>query len=378
MRRRRLVAIIGIAGISVSIGLASEAQAAPHHHAAAAKLPAGTSSYRVQQVFQVPHSSQVFALMVKGGQDNATWRIVRKSGSHWVKVKVPKLGGRYGSLSSFGAANSKTLYLSGAYQSDGINEVPALWHWNGGSFTRVKLPPTTSGAESAGQISFSSPTNAWVSGGIWDAADNQAALHLVGKTWTLVEHPVDSTVDEGFISIATVSPNLAWAVNGDSTVDYWNGTAWNVGPAVPAGMQPFGVAADKQAAYIVGAPPYPTTAKPMIAKWVGTAWVLRKLPKVPHNTGLSSIAISGKSVWAMGEHEPGNYIYQPVVLHSTGGKWKSQNVNGGKRISDGSLTVASSKSAWFGGQYTDPQNQVFKSFIAHYTGGKWKPISSKI
>jgi hypothetical protein len=350
----------------VSVALSSGAQAAPHRANAVAKTPPGISG-EIIAIVGVPHSSKAFAVDSHGSAGNGKYVILRRSGQHWVRTKLPKLGGRYGSLSSLGAASAKTIWLSGAVQGTGIQETPALWRWNGHSFARVKLPAMEEGAASAGQISASSPTNAWVAGSMWDSGDNQSALHLVGKKWTAVEYPPDSELDVGMTSVATVGPKFAWGLRADQAILYWAGTAWAAGPAIPAGVSLLQIAASTKAAYAVGET---TTGNPhpVILKWTGRAWARVKLPKHTPSGGLNWVGISGKSAWAVGDYN------SPIILHTTGGAWKLQHVKG--KVEVDSLSVSSPKRAYIGGTVVNQTTRTAKTFIAEYNGHAWKPLPS--
>ncbi|MGC9963271.1 MAG: hypothetical protein ABSE47_15415 [Acidimicrobiales bacterium] len=143
-------------------------------------------------VTTVPHSSDLWALDVTGSLDNATYSLVRWHKGHVLSVKAPKIGGRYGGPDAMAAGGSSAIWLAGARQAVGIQELPAIWQWNGKSFVADKLPgDLENGAVAVGSISASSPTNAWAVGSdIWSSKTNeQVALHWNGKTWSEVATP---------------------------------------------------------------------------------------------------------------------------------------------------------------------------------------------
>jgi hypothetical protein len=321
-------------------------------------------------VTTVPHSSDLWALNETGSLDNTTYSLVRWHNGHVLSVKAPKIGGRYGGLYAMAAASPSAIWLAGARQAVGIQELPAIWQWNGKSFVADKLPgDLENGAVTVSSISASSPTNAWAVGDeIWSSKRNeQVALHWNGKTWSEVAAP-------GLSDVSTSSPTNAWAI-GNGSFWHWAGSSWKAAGAPPAADSIFSLATTSpQLAYAVG-----ETARdfPLALKWTGNAWSAMVIPKHLHPFDLASVSMAGSSAFAVGAWEnTSSYSYNPIVLHTSGGAWSVQTEYKAPHGGLSSVSAASKSRAYAVGYSYAGHGYPSYTFAEAYNGRIWKQISS--
>ena len=324
-------------------------------------------------VTTVPHSSDLWALNETGSLDNTTYSLVRWHNGHVLSVKAPKIGGRYGGLYAMAAAGPSAIWLAGARQAVGIQELPAIWQWNGKSFVADKLPgDLENGAVAVGSISASSPTNAWAVGSdIWSSKTNeQVALHWNGKTWSEVATP-----GIGLDEVSTSSPTNAWAI-GNGSFWHWAGSSWKAAGAPPAGDNIVSLATTSpQLAYAVG-----ETARdfPLALKWTGKAWAAMVMPKHLHPSFLRSMSMAGSSAFAVGAwSNPSSPLWNPIVLHTSGGAWSVQTeYKPPHGLFLEGVSAASKSRAYAVGYSQAGTGYPGYTFAEAYNGRIWKQISS--
>jgi hypothetical protein len=267
-----------------------------------------------------------------GTQDNATFFVGHLHHGHWQKVKTPKLGGRYGSLTTIAAGSAGSVWLGGAIQlkAGSLVTVPAIWRLKGGKFVAQKLPALSNLSSAVSSISASSATNAWAVGGLYPGATAaQVAFRWNGKKWSAVTVP--SGYSQGLYDVSVSGPTNAWALRSDylasqDTFVHWNGKAWTVGEPAPTGVT---------------------------------------LESGVH-TSLAAVSMHGKSAWAVGGGA------KPVLLHSTGGAWKVGNTPG-KSYQLVAVSAATVSRAYAVGSFVIPESaNPVKTFFDLFSGHSWK------
>jgi hypothetical protein len=363
-----LVLAVVAAGSPVAVGVPRPAQLV-------AKAPVSTRGLFVG-VAAVPHSSDVWAIGNNGGGlDNATFFVVRRHHGHWQKVKAPKLGGRYGSLTCAAAGSAKTVWVGGATQVRPVpNQLPGIWRWSGKEFVAQKLPKMGKGEAAISSISASSATNAWAVGVIYPLpAGNLSALHWNGKKWSPVAIP-EPLFDVTPISVSTSSATNAWATDG-TNLFHWNGKVWTTDGAAPANVVLEAVATDSpHLAYAVGHLTTSTGFRSYIMRFNGKTWSSVPVPKQSGDgipLYLYSVSLHGKSGWAVGFTGSN----RTIIEHTTGGAWKTQHTP--KYLSNlVSVSAESANRAYAVG--TVFANGGQRTYFQTYNGHTWTAEPSKL
>jgi hypothetical protein len=342
--------------------------------AAALKPPAGTSNGSLLAVAAVPHSTDVWTIGSIENELNGAPFSARRHHGHWQRFNGPKIG-NFGEVTAIAAGSSKAVWLAGARPDHGPNVLPTIWRWSGKKFVVAKLPKLRSGEVAITSISASSATNAWAVGQMFQpGSSKQVALHWNGKTWAAVAMPEDAT------AVATSGPLNAWAIGDDGTsLLHWNGKAWSEAAFTPLDVVVNAIATTSpHLAYAVGGRLSPTGSPlTVIRRFDGKTWSTAPLGTGARGADLLSVSIHGTSAWAVGAHTTANSSLVPVIVHTTGGTWRSQRPAGGN-LSDYTLnavSVASANRAYAVGNVdTDTANLTF--FDA-FTGHSWKGEPSR-
>jgi hypothetical protein len=365
-RRRLWIAAVAAVGALVLVMLsmtAPVAGAAPRRAVPGVKGP-GTFGELVG-VTTVPHSTDVWAF----GQTTAGRNFVaRRHDGHWKKVKAPNFGGHYGQPEAIAAGSSRTVWLIGARQlSHSIQQVPAIWRWNGKRFTLEKLPKMQEGDVTFNSISASSATNAWAVGGLYLPNDTLIALHWNGKKWLAVATPDGA----GLNQVGTSSSTNAWALGATGAFDRWNGTTWIADGTQPTGVQLNAIATTSpKLVYAVGF--NSTTSKPVIMKFNGTTWSNAPLAaNVKGAVELRYLTMHGRSAWAMAGPS------SAVIMHSNGGAWTRQQ-SFGTTIELTGISAQSSKHAYAVGLHDDIREGYSYAYTEFYNGHSWKGTPTRV
>lgn len=193
--------------------------------------------------------------------------------------------------------------------------------WNGIRWRRARLPFDPDRSPSLSSISAISRHDVWAVGTIREPGSdpalgitNPVALHWDGSTWTQVRVPHTGSFPESLASVAARSSDDAWAVG--TTADEnaptnpgliyrWNGIRWSASPHpfIGSGQNRLtGVSAPAaDAAWIMGEDGG-GTGLPLALVWNGATWASDTLPALPGDMGdMSGVAVlpSGGG-WAIG------------------------------------------------------------------------------
>jgi hypothetical protein len=342
--------------------------------AVAAKPPAGTSNGSFLGVAAVPHSTDVWTMGTIDKGVTETPFEARRHRGHWQRFNGPKVG-TFGEVNAIAAGSSKAVWLAGARPHHGPNVLPAIWRWSGKKFVVAKIPKLRSGGFAITSISASSATNAWAVGMMLrPGSNNEVALHWNGKTWAAVTMPTDAT------AVATSGPLNAWAIGDDgTTLLHWNGMVWSEAAFTPPGIVVDAIATSSpHLAYAVGSRLSPTgSPRTVIRRFDGKTWSSALLGTGARAAQLISVSIHGTSAWAVGAHTDANSSLASVIVHTTGGTWRSQRVPGGRltEYTVNAVSVASANRAYAVGDVDT--NSSDKTFFDEFTGHSWKGEPSR-
>ncbi|KAA2254880.1 hypothetical protein F0L68_29300 [Solihabitans fulvus] len=229
--------------------------------------------------YSVFHHGQIFLMSWDGTQWNDSY-------------VLPLPGGFFGNLASLLARSEHDVWATGvaAFGPGGpIRSEVATYHWDGTAWSPVAMP-----------------TVPGLPNGVLGSGDSLAAgrddLWLAG-----------STISDPAIS---------------STIERWNGSAWTVGPALPAQPVPLTVsqvAADRHDhAWAVGT--YPDSTGPAtrsvadIVRWDGQRWQRAELPASVSSADTTAITVAitrgGHTTWAIVNTSAGPTILRAAAHDS--------------------------------------------------------------
>jgi hypothetical protein len=266
--------------------------------------------------------------------------------------------------------------------------VPLVEHWDGSSWTQMKVAPTGAPLVQLNAVVAPSATEVWAFG------YTRYAQYWNGTSWTRVSLPVPKGVKSPeFDGAAAISPNDIWAV-GNATraiFDHWNGHTWRMVPSPLfrhcrlLGMY----ALSSRDVWAVGQTRKGTTLRTLTIHWNGKAWkrIPSPSPATP-NTPAGSIqgslaAVAGDSphdVWAVGSYyrvaADGEHAMHPLVLHWDGARWKQvpspDPAGPGHRSFLNGVTAPSPGGVWAVGSASRHGNQ--HALAEHWDGAHWNIV----
>ncbi|HEX6537694.1 MAG TPA: alkaline phosphatase family protein [Candidatus Dormibacteraeota bacterium] len=150
------------------------------------------------------------------------------------------------------------------------------------------------------------------------------------------------TGDNSLGAVAVTSPTDAWAVgnflpddptsNQDATLtlaEHWNGSNWTVTPTPNIGPNfntLFGVAGSAAHAWAVGLNlDSAFDDRALVETWDGSAWSVTSVPQPGSQRDIlySVAAESPTNVWAVGDQQGSDGLFQTLVLHFDGSTWRA-------------------------------------------------------
>jgi hypothetical protein len=260
----------------------------------------------------------------------------------------------------------------------------------------VTPSPLLGGSDNSfGSVAGSSPRDIWAVGNFLpdttnsnqDATLNLAA-HYNGTKWSPVPTPNQGPNFNTLFGV-TDSAGLAWAVGvhldqhyqDRALIESWDGHAWNVIDNPQPGSTRdllFGVSADSPSdVWAVGDQQSSDGIfQTLVEHWDGTAWTVVPSPD-PGGTGnhLYGVdAVSPTDVWAVGQQLGTSAPDEALIEHWDGTTWSvvpSPAPGGASVLLDG-VTVQNNE-AWAVGETDDPV-QGAQPLVEEYSGGTWNTV----
>jgi hypothetical protein len=330
------------------------------------------SSGALTAVAAVPHSSDVWTIGAVGRTlDHQRFFVARRHDGQWQRLTTPNLGGRFGNLNAVAAASPKSIWIAGGKRVRGQQDAPAIWRWTGKRFVAQKLPKLVIGAASITAMSASSARDAWAIGPLYLAHGGPVALHWNGKKWSGVPVPVGQVGT--LTSISASSSSNAWALSQFGVLLHWNGKAWSERGKAPGEVGLDAVATSSpKLAYAVGSTLASNARfRTAILRFNGKKWSRVALAKGIRYGALLSITMHGRSAWAVGFDVTAGEFQLPVLLHSTGGAWRSQQTLG-RAYSLSAVSTGTGKYAFAVGSYVQGTVvQKVSTFFDLFNGHSW-------
>ena len=282
-----------------------------------------------------------------------------------------------------------------------LRMVPLVEHWDGSSWTQMKVAPPGAPLVQLNAVVAPSATEVWAFG------YTRYAQHWNGTSWKRVALPVPKGAESPeFNGAAAVSPNDIWAV-GDAElrrstwaahaiVDHWDGRSWRQVPSPLPGHYTRLVAVTALSStnvWAVGVVGVDTgkrvTERTLTVHWNGKAWkrVPSPSPATPYtpaglkNDSLAAVAGSAsRDVWAVGSYylqaANGDHAMHPLVLHWNGARWKQvpspDPAGPGHRSFLNGVTAPSATGVWAVGSASRHGNQ--HALAEHWDGAHWNIV----
>jgi hypothetical protein len=373
----RSASVAGVAGLMLvpMIG----AVASPQLRAAVAKKPPAGIPGQFYDVSAVPHSKDLWAAGSNSG-GTAYFLALRHHGK-WRRVN-PGMGSG-GSVVGIAAGSTKAAWAVGQTSDSAPTDPqsPRLTRWNGRKFTAVALAGTNANVSA---VAASSASNAWAVGNLRSTASEtvQVAAHWNGKTWSMV--PLPSTLgEEGLSAVSTSSASNAWAIGrndaGQDVLLHWNGKTWKVEGTAPTGVGLTSVSTSSPKHAVAGGTQQTQKRENMyVMSFNGRKFVHVKAPNPGLGAQLTAMTMSGKSAWAVGYASTPNAsfsAFEPIVLHSAGGKWTRQPYPVGVGGYLYGVSAESAKQVYAVG--SRGFDGAFDTSFAIFNGRSWKPEAAK-
>jgi hypothetical protein len=223
---------------------------------------------------------------------------------------------------------------------------PLVVHWDGSSWTQVKVAPPGAPLVQLNAVVAPSATDVWAFG------YTRYAQHWDGKAWHRMSLPLPKGAQSPEFDGATaLSPNDIWVVGeaelrgstyaAHAIIDHWNGHRWRVVSNLLSGRYSrlsAVTALSPKDVWAVGVAGVDTGKRVMertlTVHWNGKVWkrIPSPSPATPYTpAGLkddSLAAVAGSSsgdVWAVGSYylqtANGDHAMHPLVLHWNGVRW---------------------------------------------------------
>jgi hypothetical protein len=244
---------------------------------------------------------------------------------------------------------------------------------------------------SVGAIAGSSPTDVWALGDFLpDAAgSNQDATltfaeHYNGQKWTVVRTPDLGPNFDSFYG-ATASQGWAWAVGerlnskyqDRALVEVWNGSGWSIATIPQPGAvrdMLFGASAlSPSDVWAVGDQEAGNNVfETLVEHWNGHTWSVVPAPD-PGSTGnhLYAVdAVSPDNVWAVGQQLGRRAPDQGLVEHWNGTRWSVVPMPASSATVLLDAVVATGHQVWAAGE-ADTPGPGGRPLVEHYQKGTW-------
>ena len=209
--------------------------------------------------------------------------------SHWVIVPSPNVSGQDNILAAVSANSASDVWAVGQFIPDSNQDLTQtlIEHWDGTAWSAVTSPNVGTLANALFAVSAKSGL-VWAVGYFMDSNFHSKSLILAwdGRKWNVIDHPHAGVSDQLF-GVSVISPTDIWAVGfqRDSSgkfstlTEHFDGTDWDV--------------------------------------------VASPNPGSTSNQLLAVVAVSSKSVWAVG-HQTGNQgPDQALIEHWGGSIWSA-------------------------------------------------------
>lgn len=263
-------------------------------------------------------------------------------GTTWSAVPVPDNGTSDNQLNAVSADATNDVWAVGNHIYVPLFQTQTLIeHWDGSQWSIVPSPSiTTSETTDLLGVAAVSPTDVWAVGFyvVNENADAQVIEHWDGTAWSMVTGvtpPAATSTDLN--GVVALGPNDVWAVggqvvggNGETLIEHWDGTSWNVAPDATSGTFGDIAGAGPSDLWAVGNYGNPQThlSQTLTEHWNGTNWTVVPSPSVANmsNYLVGVTARDSTDVWAVGSFTANTVtnLGSVLVLYWNGNTWQVQ------------------------------------------------------
>ena len=325
------------------------------------------------------------------------------SGPGWSVVASPNTTEQQ--LLGTDCVSATDCWAVGYYYGLGITYSQTLVeHWNGNSWTIMSSPNVQfQGGGPApnrlNSVACNGSADCWAVG----YGQSQTALystlieHWDGMSWTIVNSPSPSTVQNQLFSITCNSSADCWTVgtfrtgsNNRTTqtlIEHWDGSAWSVVSSPTTGYKLTSVTCTTSSdcwavGYAGGGSAFQTLAE----HWNGSAWSIVGSPDVSSslNNFMTSIDCrSSTNCWAAGYYDSGNTdvngnpIYQTLLEQWNGTAWSivsSPNTAASDSNVLLGITCTSASQCWTVGYANGSTSET--ALIENWNGNSWSIVAA--
>jgi hypothetical protein len=278
-------------------------------------------------------AASAWAVGYRGGAGTFRTFIQRWDGARWAVVRSPSPSRFDNVLFGVDARSAADAWAVG-YDSAGAYHRALIEHWDGTAWRVVPTPRAGPSDSDLWGVTALSATNAWAVGNENTGAFRFRPLveHWNGTTWTRVRVPSPRLAGTGasLFGIAATSPRNIWAVGGYDTgtrfqplIEHFNGAHWALIPAPTRGSAQLSrislqAAGNGWAVGIRGAVPH---SQALIEHWDGHRWTAARSPVIPGSGLADVLALSPHLAWAVGSYSPRPGVNRTLIERWTGRTW---------------------------------------------------------
>ena len=309
------------------------------------------------------------------------------NGTAWSIVSTPNPGSNFDDLSSVAAIATNDVWAVGLSVNSSNVEQTLIEHWDGTAWSVVPSPNVASSNDALFGVSAFKANNIWAVGFSFSSGKPQNTLveHWNGKKWKIVASPNPGTAGNSLRGVVAINGNNVWAVGsfnntggfGQNLIEHWNGTAWSVVASPDVGTNNNGLsgvtAVSKNDIWAVGSYTNGSTSlgQTLIEQWNGSAWnvVASPDPGVGMNYLTSVSAVSANNVWAVGSAFSSNSITsQTLIEYWNGSTWSvvsSPSPGSSYNILYGVTRVPGTSHEWTVGYFVNGNNGLFQTLTEY-------------
>jgi hypothetical protein len=289
-----------------------------------------------------------------------------------------------GKLAGVATASNSSAWAVGSAGPASAPKV-LLLHWNGKAWSRVTSPSVLTASGELAAITVLNAKSAWAVGtigGLGTGKNHSLLLHWNGKAWSQVTSP--APVTGGDLAGIAVTVKTGWAVGyvntnpsapaccaGTPLIFRWNGVKWSrLTSKLGNGIGLSDVAITGSTAWAIGSPVSMITGA--LAKWNGSAWSWAANPLAGNFRPLNGIAAGpGGTAFIVGTN---NDVPGPPISERWNGKaWQKVTVSGPGRSGLNAVAYAPGGIAWAAGSYFLGSE---RTLIMRWTGKAWTRVTS--
>jgi hypothetical protein len=261
-------------------------------------------------------------------------------------------------------------------------------HWDGSKWIEWALPDVGSNQNTLLGVSELPNGHTWAVGYATDAAytDQTLVEYWNGTTWSVIPSPSPGAQRSILYAVSANSDTDVWAVGADmdaagtwhSLAEHWNGSAWSTSPTVDSGAGGnllFGVhAVSGGSVYAVGnasGSAFPDQA--LIEHWDGTKWTVLKSP-ADSTESLMAYGVTGNDSALTVVGNRGSDTAPFTTFTASGAPASlalatTPNATGENNLY--ATTTAANGTVYAVGWSVDPSTGVYDTEALHESGGTW-------